>query len=378
VAHRSTVIDEPSGPPGTNALRLRKRDEPPANGGGRSTLWIVGGIAVGLVLVLLVAAWLYDHSRDNKITRGVSVAGIDVGGLSVSQARERLRQRLRTPLDSPVVVTVGERRFRISPRAAHVYVNINQAAYQALAAGRSGWFVGRVLDDIQGRDLNRDVTPTVSYNEPAVRHMVARISTQAHRPAQDASVHPTPSSLRRVPSHNGVSVKTGHLLARVQETLSHPGGSRTIAAPVTILRPKVTMHQLAAKYPSYIVINRNGFELRLYQHLKLSHTYTIAVGMQGLETPAGLYAIQEKQVNPSWQVPNSSWAGNLAGQLIPPGPEDPLKARWMGFNGGAGIHGTDDTGSLGSAASHGCIRMSIDDVIALYPKVKVGTPVYVI
>jgi lipoprotein-anchoring transpeptidase ErfK/SrfK len=51
---------------------------------------------------------------------------------------------------------------------------------------------------------------------------------------------------------------------------------------------------------------------------------------------------------------------------IPPGPQDPLKARWMGFNGGAGIHGTDDIGSLGSAASHGCIRMAIPDVVALY------------
>ena len=48
----------------------------------------------------------------------------------------------------------------------------------------------------------------------------------------------------------------------------------------------------------------------------------------------------------------------------------------MGFN-GAGIHGTDDVGSLGSAASHGCIRMAIPDVVALYRKVDVGTPVYV-
>ena len=59
-----------------------------------------------------------------------------------------------------------------------------------------------------------------------------------------------------------------------------------------------------------------------------------------------------------------------------PGPQDSLKARWMGFN-GAGIHGTDDVGSLGSAASHGCIRMAIPDVVALYRKVDVGTPVYV-
>ena len=48
--------------------------------------------------------------------------------------------------------------------------------------------------------------------------------------------------------------------------------------------------------------------------------------------------------------------------MIPPGPDDPIKARWMGFYNGAGIHGTDEVASLGTAASHGCVRMSIPDV----------------
>jgi lipoprotein-anchoring transpeptidase ErfK/SrfK len=49
----------------------------------------------------------------------------------------------------------------------------------------------------------------------------------------------------------------------------------------------------------------------------------------------------------------------------------------MGIYNGAGIHGTDELSSLGSAASHGCIRMAIPDVIALYPQVSIGTPVYI-
>ena len=49
----------------------------------------------------------------------------------------------------------------------------------------------------------------------------------------------------------------------------------------------------------------------------------------------------------------------------------------MGIFDGAGIHGTDDVGSLGSAASHGCVRMSVPDVIELYDKVDVGTPTYI-
>jgi lipoprotein-anchoring transpeptidase ErfK/SrfK len=136
---------------------------------------------------------------------------------------------------------------------------------------------------------------------------------------------------------------------------------------------------LAADYPAYIIIDRPGFTLRLYDHLRLAHTYAIAVGRAGLETPPGLHHILDKQVNPAWHVPHSSWAGSLAGKVIPPGPDDPLVARWMAIDDqGDGIHGTNEPGSIGSAASHGCIRMLVPDVIQLYGLTPLGTPVYVL
>jgi len=126
------------------------------------------------------------------------------------------------------------------------------------------------------------------------------------------------------------------------------------------------------------MVNRSAFQLSVYKDLKLVKTYGIAVGQVGLETPAGLYHIQNKAVNPAWTVPNSAWAGDLAGTVVPGGTaENPLKARWMGIFDGAGIHGTDASGSIGSAASHGCIRMLIPDVIELYDQVPVGAPIYI-
>ncbi len=138
------------------------------------------------------------------------------------------------------------------------------------------------------------------------------------------------------------------------------------------------MTELAKKYPVILVADRPDFQLKLYKNLRLVHTYTVAVGAVGFDTPAGLYHIQNKAVDPAWTVPHSAWAGDLAGQVIPGGtPENPLKARWLGIFDGAGIHGTDETYSLGQAASHGCIRMAIPDVIDLYPQVPVGTPIYI-
>ena len=98
--------------------------------------------------------------------------------------------------------------------------------------------------------------------------------------------------------------------------------------------------------PYVVTVDRGGFRLRFFKRLRLAKTYRIAVGQVGLETPAGLYHVQNKAVNPAWHVPNSAWAGDLAGKVIPGGvPENPLKARWLGIYAGAGIHGTADIGS---------------------------------
>jgi lipoprotein-anchoring transpeptidase ErfK/SrfK len=152
---------------------------------------------------------------------------------------------------------------------------------------------------------------------------------------------------------------------------------RTIVATVHSTAPEVTTKDVAARYPSYLTLDRATFTLRLWRDLKLTKTYTVAVGQEGLETPEGLYEIQVKEENPTWHVPESAWAGDLAGQAIPPGPSNPIKARWMAIYEGAGIHGTEETSSLGSAASHGCVRMAIPDVEELYDQVEVGTPIYI-
>ena len=173
-----------------------------------------------------------------------------------------------------------------------------------------------------------------------------------------------------MPAQNGLAVKTAALTAALNGALEHPGHRRQIKVRTTVTAPKVQTSKLAGQYPSFITVDRGNFTLRVYKDLKLARSYSIAVGQQGLETPAGLYHIQNKAVNPSWQVPNSPWAGSLAGKLIPPGPDDPIKARWMGIFDGAGIHGTDEVSSIGHAFSHGCVRMLIPDVIDLYDRVR--------
>jgi lipoprotein-anchoring transpeptidase ErfK/SrfK len=131
-------------------------------------------------------------------------------------------------------------------------------------------------------------------------------------------------------------------------------------------------------YPAIITVQKSTFTLRLFRHLRYSRSYSVAVGQPAYPTPEGLFAIQSKQVNPTWTAPNSPWAGEAAGQSYSASdPNNPLKARWMGVSGSVGIHGTAQDYSIGTAASHGCIRMHAWDVIDLYDRVSIGTPVLI-
>jgi len=180
-----------------------------------------------------------------------------------------------------------------------------------------------------------------------------------------------------VPEHDGIAVERSALSSTLATLFLRAHGDRTVAVPTRALRPRWITTNIGRRYPAFLLVDRETYQLRFFRHLKLVRTYPIAVGQAGLETPVGLYSINDKQVNPSWHVPNSAWAGSLAGRIIPPGPSDPIKARWMGFWNGAGIHGTEETWSIGHSASHGCIRMLIPDVIQLYGMVPLHTPIYV-
>jgi lipoprotein-anchoring transpeptidase ErfK/SrfK len=247
----------------------------------------------------------------------------------------------------------------------------------ALDQSRDGHFLTRVYREATGGRVEARIRLRVSYSHRAVVAFVSRIARKIDRPATSATLVPYVSYLATTPSHDGVAVARRALVRAIEARLVRTRSRRVLALPTRVVRPEVSTADLPEKYPVYVTVDRNAKVLRLFERLRVARSYRIAVGRAGLETPAGVYTIEDKQVNPSWHVPNSPWAGDLAGKVIPPGPDDPIKARWLGIYNGAGIHGTDDVGSLGTAASHGCIRMSIPDVIELYDRVPFGTPVYI-
>lgn len=346
----------------------------------RSVWPIVGVLVAALVLVLAGGMYLYDRAHRDTIAHGVTIDGVAVGGLSETAALRKVQHAVIDPLNKPLVVRSRAGTWTLGPREARLTVNAQNMVAQALHASREGSIVTRTFRGLFGGSVHRDVPLVVDYSHEVVTALTAKVRAAVNRPPQNASVQPSESGLNTVPAKSGVTVENGRLGGRIVHALTGESASRTVIVPTKTVAPAVTSAQLASRYPAYIVIDRGTFQLRFYEHLHLAKTYEIAVGMEGLETPAGLHHIEWKEENPPWLVPNKAWAGALAGKTIPPGPEDPLKARFMSFEGGAGIHGIDPSeySSIGHDASHGCVRMRIPDVIALYSRTPVGTPVYII
>lgn len=344
---------------------------------GRKTQIAIVTAVVGLV-VLVAGAYAYDGSQKEEIARGITISGVDVGGMNRQEAITALRNQVLAPQRKPVTVRFRKQQFKLPAGKLKIHADIDGAVDRAFDESRSGNLPARVFRELTGGEVQVAIQAKVGYSRRAVNRFVREVADGVQQDPVDATVSPTADSLTVVKAKDGHKLRDNQLTDRLNSLLRSGRGNRVLTAKVNVLKPSVTTKEVASEYPTFLTLNRSSFELKLWKNLKLSKTYTVAVGQIGLDTPAGLYSIQNKAVDPAWHVPNSAWAGDLAGQVIPGGTaENPLKARWMGIYDGAGIHGTSDVGSLGSAASHGCVRMDVPDVIELYDQVDVGTPMYI-
>lgn len=109
--------------------------------------------------------------------------------------------------------------------------------------------------------------------------------------------------------------------------------------------------------------------------------YTVAVGKAGKQW-RGVKYVEELQVDPAWSPPAEVKRDNpRLPDVIPGGsPRNPMGARVIGLGptGQYAIHGTNMPNTIGTAASYGCFRMHNQDVIDLYARVRMGTPVVVL
>ncbi len=132
-----------------------------------------------------------------------------------------------------------------------------------------------------------------------------------------------------------------------------------------------------------IVLNVPEAHLYLVRKGQIFKSYPVGVSRSSWQVLLGHTKVVRMEKNPTWHVPESiqkemARKGLEVKEEVPPGPENPLGSRWIGFaNDSYGFHGTNDPASIKDYESHGCVRLLKPHIEELYEQVKVGTPVYI-
>jgi lipoprotein-anchoring transpeptidase ErfK/SrfK len=134
----------------------------------------------------------------------------------------------------------------------------------------------------------------------------------------------------------------------------------------------------ASAFSTVILVRTGENKLYLYRDGQISRTYSVATGRPEFPTPTGIFHVVDKIVNPVWRNPHSNWSATMP-EEIPAGPGNPLGTHALALSAsGILIHETPDVGSIGTSASHGCIRMRGGDEIDLFSRVSSGTLVAIV
>jgi lipoprotein-anchoring transpeptidase ErfK/SrfK len=351
-------------------LRLPDWKRPGGLSGWQRVVVIVG-LAVALLVTMSVAAAARVGASSGRILAGVQVGGVDVGGMTREEAIAAVKATTEPKLRRGVTVVSGKKRWPVTPAGLGHGAAVDQAVDRAL--------VGPELSsvaDFWHRLTNKPVAHTVdiarSENEAKVRGFVLALAPRLAVAPVDASIKLVDGRVVRQKAKAGRALDIRASTRALAKGLR--GNARRVRLVTRPVAPKVTEDELGKTIEINLATNR----LTFYDGLKVRRVYPVATGQPSFPTPQGSWEVVYKRVNPTWTNPAPDGWGADMPKSIPPGPGNPLGTRAMSLNAsGILIHGTYAAGSIGTYASHGCIRMHLSDVEALYPRVPIGTKVLI-
>jgi lipoprotein-anchoring transpeptidase ErfK/SrfK len=327
---------------------------------------VAAALAAVLLLLPAIPAFAEPDSTSPTIVSGVVVAGVDLSGLTASEAETTLTANATSTL-APLAASAKGTIYTLKVSTVATLA-VTDLVNDALAATSSVDIPARYSAD-----------STVVAN--AVAKFVANIASHTNCKVLNSKRKIVKRRLKITKSRVGLSVNQKATVSAVTTAVVSElaaGGSHQATVTVTIksTKPKTTAKNIGKT----IVVVLRERRVYLYSGSKTQKKYRCAIGKAGHRTPTGTFKIVRKVKLPTWYNPGSGWAKNMPASIAP-GANNPLGLRALYLNAsGIRIHGIpkSENSSIGHAASHGCIRLTNHNILDLYPRVKVGTPVYIV
>jgi lipoprotein-anchoring transpeptidase ErfK/SrfK len=340
--------------------------------------WIPLTLGFAAVLVMLLggaafAGYRYDQSSSTRVLPGVRIQGIDVGEMTRSEALRALEGPVNRMLDRPITVRSGGQAWHTTPRKLGTTIDVERAVDEAISLSGSLSWPARLYHRLLSKPVHERVSLPVAYRDKPVNAFVAKVARAVAVAPRNASLDVAEGEVVEVHSARGQGLRKGRAVDALRQALRN--GFSSITLPVRSVAPAVTDEELG----DTIIVRLGENRLYLYNGFSVARTYSVATGQSQYPTPQGHWEIVNKRVNPTWVNPALDTWGAGSPAYIPPGPDNPLGTRALDLNApGIRIHGTYDDDSIGTYASHGCIRMHIPDSEELFGLVDIGTPVIIV
>jgi lipoprotein-anchoring transpeptidase ErfK/SrfK len=339
---------------------------------------VVAVVAGSLLLTaggISYAGYRYEEARADRILPGVTIAGVDVGGMTRSEAVQAVRAAAGKALDSELAVTVGDSRWIATRSDLGRRANVAKAVREALAVSDSMSTFDRFWHRFRDEPVERTIDLEYHTVGPGVADLVDRIAKDVFRAPQNAAIGLADDGvdLTFTKAKDGEKLDAEAAIAAIRRALD--ADAPTARLSLTRIAPKFTQSTMGRT----IVVRVDQNKLYLYEGFDVIRTWDVATAKPGYTTPAGVWTIWDMRENPTWYNPAlDSWGAGLPA-IVPGGPGNPMGTRaiYIDAPGLIRIHGTPDPESVGRYASHGCIRMHNEDVEQLFDMIDVGQHVII-
>ena len=339
------------------------------------TVSVIAGILVLALGGAAYSAFRYEQARADTILPGVTVAGVDVGGMTRAQALAAVRSNAGTLLDAPITVEVAGKTWKVSPRELGRRAKAALAVKQALAVNESMGTFSRFWHRIREEPVDQAIDLTYD-GDAKIGSFLEKVAEGVEVMARDAQIAYIDGDVAFVKSRPGRALKVRGA-AKTLRTAVRIGDVDRLSLQTKKVAPKTTMDTLGRN----VVVRVDQNKLYLYEGTEVIRTFSVATAKPGYTTPDGDWVVTRKAVNPTWYNPAlDTWGADLPA-VVPGGPTAPMGTRAIYIDEAPGlirIHGTPSDDSIGRYASHGCIRMHNSEVEQLYPMVPVGAHVIIV
>lgn len=352
-------------------------DEAPKKKRALKAALIIAGIVIVLFGVVLAAFAFDDSKRVQKVPQTTMLDGkINVSGMTAEELDKTVTARVKNGFTTKVVLNAGGEEYTIDLSEVGT-LNAQQTVDQAFAPYDVPFYErywDRITTLFGGVRHTYEITTAIAPDKEKLTAQVEQIAKKVNRDAEDASYKYSNGKLVTVKAKDGLKLDVDATVEAVTEALAEESTHVTAHVNATVKKTKAKK----TKSGQAIFVDCNSCMIYLYEDGKVTFKQPCSPGRSGYETPTGDWTLSGKIANPTWTNPGSDWAKNMP-ETIGPGRSNPMGLRKLAVSCGDGIfiHGTDNIGALGSPDSHGCIRVSNDEIVKLYDMVSEGIPIII-